>query len=123
VANENAIFVQHRGAIGNRAQCHQGEAFQKKLTENLRNLTRLAQLACYCPGQFEGHSSTRQVRKWIFAAGQTWMNKNVGVGQSTVKFMVVGDDQGQAKSACFFRLSDRSDTAIHRDHHIRSLAA
>jgi len=119
--HEQAVLVDERHHVGDRAEGGEADRPQERLAEPGRDAACSAGPRGDRPGELEGHAGAAEVAEGIRGAGEPRVDEHVGRGKLLGEVVVVGDDQLEAEPASPFRLRGRGDAAVDRDHEVRAV--
>ena len=114
--HENAVLVDERHDVGDRADRGQADRRHEEVPHGLGHAFGLAGPLANGPGQLESHARTAQSAERIARARQARMDDRRSGRQFRAKFVMIGDDQLQADFARRESRLDASDAAIDADH-------
>ena len=113
--NADAVLIAKWHHIGNEAERTEADGIEQELAQFGRDFVAGAESLCDGPREFERDTRAGQPAEGI-VAGQARVNDCRGVWDVVEHFVVIGDDQIQSDSQCFFGFRDRGDAAIDGNH-------
>ena len=117
VVYQHAILVDQRNDIGDRPQRSQTHGRDQELPHGRADALSVARTLAHGPGQFERDARTAQAAERVQMPRQTRMHDGRRVRQLVPHFVMIGDDQFEARFARRLGLLHTGDPAVDRDDH------